>query len=427
MNATAEITAAPAHSAGHTRRTVANLAHVVGGEAMLRIANFVAALVIARLGGALAFGIYATALAYATVAAMLADNGLGIATVRHISADPLRLNHAYSEYATAKTLLFAPMVVALAAIGFAAHLSPLEWAIGTLIVLRTMLQGYSQMSVTVLKAIDRMRAIGPIQGAHAAMLVALLGVCYLERWSVIRVIAILVVAQSMELLLELFWIRRVLVHLVTVDLRDCWRLALSSTSVGLTTTLGTALMRLDVIVLSSLAGAAVGGVFAAAQSIIVIVYVLGSLLASVLFPQMACLARDPLEFRRYIVHWVTIILLVMVPGTLLAMVLGPSVIRALFGQSFAPSGTLLAIMLSAAPAVVLNLLFLHRAFALHMVRTYLGIYGVATVVALLLDAALAHSLAATGVALAVVIREYLILAAFFFCGSKFAEAVPDIV
>lgn len=426
MNATAEIAAAPAHSAGRTSRTFANLVHVVGGEAMLRIANFVAALVIARLGGATAFGIYATTLAYATVAGMLADNGLGIVTVRHISVYPSRLNHAYSRYATAKTLLFVPMVVALAAIGFVAHLSPFEWAIGALMVLRTILQGYCQMSATVLKAIDRMRAIGPIQGAHAAILIALLGVCYMERCSIITVVAILVVAQFLELLLAFVWIRRVPVYLVAVDLRDCCRMALSSTSVGLTTTLSTALMRLDVIVLSWLAGAAVGGVFAAAQSIIVIVYVLGSLLASVLFPQMAGLARDPLEFRHYISHWVTIVLFVTVPGTLLAVVLGPSVMRALFGPSFTASGTLLAIMLSAAPAIVLNLLFLHRAFALHMVRTYLGIYSAVTVVALGLDVALAHSLAAIGVTLAVVTREYLILAAFGICGSQFADAVPDV-
>ncbi len=58
---------------------------------MLRIANFVAAIVIARIGGAAIFGIYATALAYATVASMIADNGLGITTVRKIGSSPDRV------------------------------------------------------------------------------------------------------------------------------------------------------------------------------------------------------------------------------------------------------------------------------------------------------------------------------------------------
>lgn len=40
-------------------------------------------------------------------------------------------------------------------------------------------------------------------------------------------------------------------HLVRVSLRDCWRLALSPTYAGVTLRLGAAIMRLDVIVLST--------------------------------------------------------------------------------------------------------------------------------------------------------------------------------
>ncbi len=57
--------------------------------------------------------------------------------------------------------------------------------------------------------------------------------------------------------------------------------------------LSTAIIRLDVIVLSLIAGTTAAGVFAAAQTVFVIVYLLSNLLTSVLFPQMARLAHTP--------------------------------------------------------------------------------------------------------------------------------------
>ncbi len=103
----------------------------------------------------------------------------------------------------------------------------------------------------------------------------------------------------------------------------------------------------------------------------------------------------------------------MVPGTALAIVVGPSLMRAVFGESFHASGNVLAILLVAAPPMVLNALYLHRTFALNLIKTYLGVYIGATLVALLLDAVLASSLGTVGIAIAVVLREYLVLAAFW--------------
>jgi O-antigen/teichoic acid export membrane protein len=380
---------------------------------MLRVANFVAAVVIARVGGAATLGVYATALAYATVAGMIADNGLGITTVRRIGSSPNQLNKLYSQYAVSKTILFVPMIVVLGTIGWIAHLTALEWTIGALIVLRTILQSYCQMQITLLKAIDHMQAISPIQATHALILLAALWVCYVRLRNVSVVIAVLVVAQCLELLLETAWIRHLAVRLVRVHLRDCWRLLHGSTAVGVTMSLTTAIIRLDVIVLSLIAGAASAGVFAAAQAVLVIVYLLSTLLASVLFPEMARLAHAPDDLQHYLRHWSGIILGVTVPGTLLVAATGPSLMRALFGPGFRGSGNLLVIMLVAAPPMVLNALYLHRAFALHLVKSYLGIYIGATVVTLLLDSVLANSLGATGVAGAIVVREYLVLAAFW--------------
>ena len=73
---------------GHAPRTAWNLASILGGEAMLRIANFVAAVIIARTQGPVIFGTYAVTLAYATIAMTIVDSGLQTAIVKEIGADP---------------------------------------------------------------------------------------------------------------------------------------------------------------------------------------------------------------------------------------------------------------------------------------------------------------------------------------------------
>ncbi len=89
------------------------------------------------------------------------------------------------------------------------HISgTLEWVIGALIVLRTILQGFCQMQITLLKAIDRMQAISSIQAIHSFVLLVALWGCYVRWRSVSVVVATLVVAQLLELALEAAWIRR---------------------------------------------------------------------------------------------------------------------------------------------------------------------------------------------------------------------------
>ncbi len=217
---------------------------------MLRLANFTAAVVIARLSGAAIFGIYATVLAYVTVAAMIADNGLGITTVRKIGVSPEQLNELFTQYCVSKTLLFVPMVASLAAIGWLAHLSNVEWMIASLIALRTILHGYCQMLIAVMKAIDRMHAIGTIQTVHSVVLLLALWSCYVRRQSIYVVVVALVVAQGLELILEAAWIRHAGIRLLLVHSRNCWRFMHGSTAVGIAVSLSNVIFRLDVIVLS---------------------------------------------------------------------------------------------------------------------------------------------------------------------------------
>lgn len=416
---TQSILAPPASSTG---RTFANLTSVVGGEALLRLANFATAAVIARRAGVVVFGMYATALAYATIATTLADNGLQIATVREMSSAREKMDAMLSHTYVAKLVLFVPMILVLGAIGRIARISSLEWWIAALITLRTMLQACCQLNTAALKAIDRMRAIGFIQAAHAMLLVASLSYCYATTVSIKGILLVLIAGQSFEMILEVGWLVYCGFRAQQVRLLECFHLVLRSTPMGVSFTIAGVILRLDVVILSAVAGTAATGVFAAAQTPIVMVYVVSWLFGSVLLPELTRLAGSPGDLGSFVSKWSRIVTCFAFPATIAAVVVGPSLIRMLFGKGFHSTGTLFLIMVLATPFILLSSLYVNQAIAVRATRMYFGAYAGLAVVAIGLDFLLAWKWGARGIAMAVLAREFGLYLALRFCATQMPQA-----
>ncbi len=390
-------------------RTAANLTSVIGGEGLLRVANFMAAVAIARTGGAVLFGTYATILAYATIATMLADNGLQTAIVRDIARFPTSLNRIFSRAYASKALLFLPLVAALPLIVWGLHLSTQACWIAVLLTARTMLQSYCQLQIAALKALDRMKGIGFIQAAHTGCLLAGIWYAYHTAASIEFFIAVLIAGQSIEWALELILLFSYGARPTRVSWSDCAATLRASTPMGISFAIANAILRVDVIILSIIGGSAAAGIFAAAQTPIVMVYVVSWLFGSVLLSDFSRLHANGESSTTFIRHWTRIILLVTVPLTILGMTVGPKVVQALFGRSFENVGPLFVVMISATPFVLLSSLFINRAIAIHATRVYLGTYIVVGVFAVLCDLLLARSMGPLGVAFGMVGREAFML------------------
>ncbi len=385
--------------------TFANLAHVLGGEALLRAANFATAIAIARLYGPAMFGLYATALAYATIATNLADNGLPIEAVRQVHRSGKSFSATVSGLLATKSLLLIPMLAALAVIGLGARISALAWTVAALIVLRTVLQSYCQLHIAFLKATDRMSVIGPIQAGHALLLLALLIPAYLHHVAIGAVLGALIAAQVLELVLETAYIARLGWRPAAVRVVECWRTVRSSATAGFVFTAANLVLRVDVIMLSVMNVAAAVGHFAAAQTVITIVYVVAWLFGSVLLPEMTRLSPSPSALRAYTRDWIRTLLMYLVPATLAAVMVGPAALRVAFGAEFKGAGAVLAIMLCAAPLIVCNTVMLNAEIAAGRRRTYLAIASAVAALAFALSFAGARLYGAAGVASALVLRE----------------------
>lgn len=393
-------------------RTLSNLTHVVGGEALLRVANLGATVIIARHGGVEAFGCYAAALAYTTVAAMITDNGLQVAAVKKIGGSTERLSEVGCDLYATKTVLVLPMLALMAGIAALTHLSPLAWMISCLTLIRVVGQSYCQLQIAMLKALDRMTVIGPIQGAHFTFLCAAMLYIYLRTSGIMPVLVIFIAGQTIEFLLELAVLWRSGLRPARVSLKACLALLRGFTSVGMTFNVANGILRLDVIVLSLIATTAVVGEFAAAQTAILVVYPVSWLFGTVLLPEMNRLSANRLSLSRYVRRWALLIAKVGIPCTLIGVFAGPVMLRWLFGSSYAASGRLMSIVLLATPFILWNSLYVNQAFALNRPRVYLGFYLATLVIAAGLDFSLGYAWAAMGIAIAVVTREVMMTTAF---------------
>ena len=394
------------------RKTAINLFSVIGGEVLLRLANFAAVVVMARLYGASVLGIYATVLAFATVATLAADNGLQIATVREVTGRIDQVNRVVTSLYAVKTLLLIPAILVLAVIFRLRDINTFAWVIAAFVVGRTVLQSYGQLQMAILKSLDRMLPIGIIQAVHSAILLLCIGVVFYLQLPLPVLLLALVSGQTIELILSLIFIRRAEVGASRISFAECRGLLKRSTPVGLAYGMASLILRMDVIVLSSLAVAEVVGHFAGAHMILTFAYVVAWLFGSVLLPDMVRLSTSLERFQQYVNRWSTITFVATIPFACMFLVGAPTLMPILYGRDFIDTGKYLAILGLAIPFILNNALYFHRAIALSATSAFLGTYAATAVVALILSLTLGSSFGATGIAAAIVIREVVMFAIF---------------
>jgi O-antigen/teichoic acid export membrane protein len=391
------------------RRTLGNLTSVVGGEFLLRSANFVAAVLIARLYGATTLGIYTTALAFATLVSTVGDNGLNTSSLAEASRRPHDVDLIVSSAYATKTLLFSVVALVAALLAWAWHVGSIELVIGSLVMGKVLLNSYGQLHLGILKALDRMRVIGVIQLLHACALLGGTAVAYRHHWDVRAFLSVLLACQIVENLLSGAVLRYDRVRFARTSVGECLHFIKISTPVGLSSIFANFILRLDVLVVSLFYSPLLVGHFAAANNGVVAMYAVASLFGSVLLPEMVKLGG---RVEEYIHKWIRIVCAACVPIVIAVALCATRLVVLVYGRSFADAGPLVGVMVLAIPLIIVNAIYFNRAIALQMRRTYLSIYFGTGLLAVALDVVFARHVGLMGVAIAIVIREAAMLAAF---------------
>jgi O-antigen/teichoic acid export membrane protein len=395
-----------------------SFASVIGGEAAVRAANFVAVLFIARAYGGATLGAYAVSLAVVTVVVMFADNGLQTAAITLISSASEGRNQIIGRLTFSKTLLLAATAIILGVLAGMTRLGPLFLTIGFWVTARAILQSYSQLQMGVIKAVSLARWIGIIQGVHSFALFVGIGLAFKQGWSIFALLGWLTSCQLLELLLCAAVLQRRGIWPSWPERLNCLGTLRVAAPFGVVYGLANLIIRLDTIVLAAFAPLTELGAFSAANTILLIVYVSGWLFGSVLLPEMVRLSGKPEDLRHYANQWSRWVVLVTLPGALLVSLMAQRGIVVLYGPGFAGSGALASVMALASPFILLNAIFTARTLATNSRAIFLGVYGGGTVATLGLDFLLGREFGSLGIASAIVMREAGMLLCFWLLTSR---------
>jgi O-antigen/teichoic acid export membrane protein len=401
-----------AHKHPPLRRTAANLLSVVGGEGLLRIANFAATVVIARLYGPVAMGVYTAALAIATVMVTVGDNGLQIAAVSEISGRPDHSHSIVSVLYFTKTLLFAFMLGIAFLIATSIGLDRDAWMIGLLVTLKTITYSYGQLQFGVMKALDRMKWIGGVQSIHFIVLLFGILVVYYVKPSLAALLVFMLACQILEESLGMIVLWNAGIRPVRARLSDCWAILHSSTPIGVSYVLAAAIVRMDVIIASLLFVPAAIGQFAAANNGLVVVYAASWIFGSVLLPDFVRCSDKLAVLQAHANQWIWRVAVTTLPASIAVALCARWMIRVLYGPAFVEAGLLASVMVLAMPLILVNAILFNQAVALNIRRLFLGTYALTAIAGIGLNLFMGKTFGPLGICGAILAREIVMLLLF---------------
>jgi O-antigen/teichoic acid export membrane protein len=387
------------------RRTINNLANVIGGEILLRVANALVAVLIGRVYGVAMLGVYAAILAVATLAERIADNGLELTGIAELSRCPKNIGSLATALYIDKTALSACAIGLLVCIAGVSGLSSGQWLIAAVLTMRTFVYSYCRLNAGLLKALDKTKPIVGIQAFHFVVLTICALVVFLRQQGLLTLLLCLMGAQMMEFALTFTVLRRLGLRISAVTSSSCLQLLRRSTPVGATYTLSTLMLRGDVVILSLIASASVVGAFAAADTGLVMMYVIAWLFSGLLLSDLGSLSENREAFDVHFRKCLRGVVLLTVPLAAISAVFARTAILSVFGRTFDAAALPGTLMMLAMPFIFLNAAFLSRTVVRNASRISLGIYGFTAVLSLLLNYFLGRWQGATGVACSILIRE----------------------
>lgn len=390
------------------RRLFLNSASIFGGEAVARCATLLMAVIIARRFGSTALGEYGYALAFASILLLVPDFGMHLFAVRELSTTPERLPTIFWNVHWMK--LFLTGLVALFVILAGTWMIPEPGRRLMFYVLagRVLLQTYSQASMAVFKAFERMHFVAFQQSVNSLVIVVWAGAALAFHANLWMVVAALIAGQAAETCLGWHFMRTNFSpgRLARWDRTLLSAIIVASFPIGMTAMLQAFNLRIDVLVLGRHVSNRVLGQFQAVAWFPVGIFLITSLLLAVLFPKLSRLMRRGSAYScAYVTSLLKNGLLVTSLGSLVLWFVAPALLSWVFGEALAPAAPTLRLLTPMLPLVFLNTVLFYVFIAARRRRVYMGTLAIGVVLGTGLSFFMTAHFGVTGCALADVVRE----------------------
>jgi O-antigen/teichoic acid export membrane protein len=402
-------------------RTIPNVfvngASIFSGEIIARLATALMALVVAHFFGSIALGDYGYALALASILIVVPDCGLHLFAVRELSSSPLRLPEIFWGIHWIKLGLTGAVVAFTLFFGEIGIADRGRRILFYVLIGRAVLQTFSQATMAIFKAFERMQYIALQQCVNTAIIVVWVGAAVLLRASLPVVMIGLVAGQFAETCLgwAILWSKFGPGRLLKWDRNTVSTILADCLPIGFTAILLALNLRVDILVLSVYVPSSSLGQFQAAAWFTTSTFLSASLLMSVLFPKLSrLLIGHSAQGSDYVLSLLKNALLITALGALVAWLSAPALLPLFFGKEFESAANILRILAPAMPLVFLNTVLFYVFVAARRRFVCLGTLGFGVIVGAALSLYLSSRYGVAGCAIADVAREFLISGVYLY-------------
>ncbi len=331
-------------------RTVSSVGTQLAAKAVAAVAGLGSVYVLTRALGIHGYGIYAAAMSFVALVAMVADGGLPIMTARDVATSDQLEASAYVGRQLAGRLVLSA-ITCCAALALALALFRNQPGFVTAVML--LLPGLPALAVTstvaaTLQGASLLRRVAMVEASTRTLtFLALLAVVHLGG----RVGAVLVVGCCGWALQCLF-----LILALPPDLRPRFVRAAPafrgmlkrSIPLGMAAVLNVIYFRVDAVMLASMSGARAAAQYALAYRFLDMVLVLPSTFGSTMLPALARAVKNRAHLESLLSTSLRLTLLVMTPIAIIAIVGADRAVEIVGSNAFAASGGVLRVLIVAA-------------------------------------------------------------------------------
>ncbi len=323
-----------------------NTIWLFSGQAVSRLLRAMLVIYAARILGAASWGAFSYALGITTFLTVLSDIGIGALITKEAARAPERK----TEYLATAFFIKITLVALLGggSLLLFPQLSriPEATALLPILVFAFAFDALRELGASIARALERMEVEAIIQAATNAAIVGL-GLLLLSAGGGGRALALAYAAGSgFGLAAILFALRGHIRNLLNNFKKELIRpIIRTAWPFGLLGLLGIIMLNTDIIMLGWLKNAKEVGLYAAAQKIIQLLYVLPALFSVSVFPALARAVNSNRESaRRILEQTVALALTAAAPIALLGFTLGGRIIPFLFGAEYLGAATAFRIL-----------------------------------------------------------------------------------
>jgi O-antigen/teichoic acid export membrane protein len=364
-------------TAGQT--IVKNTFWLMAGEITGRLIRAAIVIYSARILGAGEYGIFSYAISVAAFITVFSDIGLSAVLTRETSKSPeLRSRYLANSFLLKIILICLNVLFVLFVIPLISRLGDVNQLL-PLVAIMIVFESLREFGFGLNRALEKMEREAYVK-VILNLSIAVFGfIAIFTHPSAYTLLVAYVLGALVGFLATVWFLRSHLRELFgAIDLSFAWNIFKNAWPVGLLTVLGAVMINTDMIMLGWWLEKHPIGYYAAAQKIILLLYIIPTLLSSAAFPAFARLAHslNHDRFRAILERTIAFAFLIGIPLAFGGLILARETISLLYGAEYLPAATTFRILMATMFAVFPSTIITNALFAYNQQKRFIWYVGI---------------------------------------------------